>query len=154
MKVPVMTSHRHLAGAAIVSLMLAAALAAVGHAQDKATKDKEQDKRPQLKLTARPPLGMAPQKVVLTAEIVGGPDDAEDFYCPTVEWEWGDLTTSESTADCEPYEPGKSSIKRRWTVEHVFQRGSFHVVLRLKKRDRAITQATVIVEIRPGLRDL
>ena len=103
--------------------MLAAAFAAVAHAQDKASKDKEQDKRPQLKLTARPPLGMAPQKVVLTAEIVGGPDDAEDFYCPTVEWDWGDLTTSESTADCEPYEPGKSSIKRRWTVEHVFQTG-------------------------------
>jgi hypothetical protein len=36
----------------------------------------------------------------------------------------------------------------------LFQRGSYHVVLRLKKRDKAITQATVIVEIRPGLRDL
>jgi hypothetical protein len=145
---------RHFVGAAIASVMLAAALAAAAHAQDKGSKDKDQDKRPQLKLTARPPLGMAPQKVVLTAEIVGGPDDAEDFYCPTVEWEWGDLTTSESTADCDPYQPGKSSIKRRWTVEHVFQRGSYHVVLRLKKRDKAITQATVIVEIRPGLRDL
>jgi hypothetical protein len=145
-------NRRSLVGAAVASVMLAAALAVVTHAQDKGSKD--QDKRPQLKLTARPPLGMAPQKVVLTAEIVGGPDDAEDFYCPTVEWDWGDLTQSESTADCAPYEPGKSSIKRRWTVEHVFQRGSFHVVLRLKKRDKAITQATVIVEIRPGLRDL
>ena len=148
-----MKSYR-LAGAAIASVMLAAALAAVMQAQDKASKDRDQDKRPQLKLTARPPLGMAPQKVVLTAEIVGGPDDSEEFYCPTVEWDWGDLTQSESTADCEPYQPGKSSIKRRWTVEHVFQRGSYHVVLRLKKRDKAITQATVIVEIRPGLRDL
>ena len=140
-------------GAVLASLMLASALASITQAQDKPP-NKDQDKRPQLKLTARPPIGMAPQKVVLTAEIVGGPDDAEDFYCPTVEWEWGDLTTSESTADCEPYQPGKTSIKRRWTVEHVFQRGSFHVVLRLKKRDKAITQATVIVEIRPGLRDL
>jgi hypothetical protein len=148
-----MKRHR-LVGAGIASLMLAVALAAIPHAQDKASKDKDQDKRPQLKLTARPPIGMAPQKVVLTVEIVGGPDDAEDFYCPTVEWDWGDLTKSESSADCEPYEPGKSSIKRRWTVEHVFQRGSHHVVLRLKKRDKAITQATVTVEIRPGLRDL
>jgi hypothetical protein len=149
-----MTTHHRLVRATITSLTLAAALAVVAHAQDKAAKDKEQDKRPQLKLTARPPLGMAPQRVVLTAEIVGGPDDSEDFYCPTVEWDWGDLTQSESTADCEPYAPGKSSIKRRWTVEHVFQRGSYHVVLRLKKHDKAITQATVIVEIRPGLRDL
>jgi hypothetical protein len=143
-----------LVGAGIASLMLAAALAGGAHAQDKASKDKDQDKRPQLKLTARPPIGMAPQKVVLTAEIVGGPDDAEDFYCPTLEWDWGDLTKSESSADCEPYEPGKSAIKRRITVEHVFERGSHRVVLRLKKRDKAITQATVTVEIRPGLRDL
>src|SRR4029450_6330787 len=100
-----MKSYR-LAGAAIASLMLAAGLAAVAHAQDKAKdKDSSQDKRPQLKLTARPPLGMAPQKVVLPAEILGGRDDAEDFYCPTIEWDWGDATKSESTADCDPYEP-------------------------------------------------
>jgi len=149
-----MKSYR-LVGAAIASLMLAAGLAAVAHAQDKA-KDKEsnQEKRPQLKLTARPPLGMAPQKVVLTAEILGGRDDAEDFYCPTIEWDWGDDTKSESTADCDPYEPGKSAIKRRWTVDHVFRAGRYNVVLRLKKRDKAITQATVSIEIRPGLRDL
>ncbi len=118
--------------------MLAAALAVGAHAQDKA-KDKDQDKRPQLKLTARPPLGMSPQRVVLTAEIVGGPDDSEDFYCPTVEWDWGDFTQSESTADCEPYEPGKSSIKRRCTVEHVFRGALTTSSLRLKKRDKAIT---------------
>jgi hypothetical protein len=142
---------RRLAGAGIASLLLAAALVAVTYAQDKAP---TQEKRPQLKLTARPPLGMAPQKVVLTAEILGGPDDSEDFYCPTIEWDWGDDTKSESTADCDPYEPGKSSIKRRWTVDHVFRAGRYTVVLRLKKRDKSITQATVSIEIRPGLRDL
>jgi hypothetical protein len=150
-----MKSCRRLVGAAIASMTLAAVFAATPRAQDKSKdKDSNQDKRPQLKLTARPPLGMAPQKVVLSAEIIGGPDDAEDFYCPTIEWDWGDLTKSESTADCDPYEPGKSSIKRRFTVEHVFQRGYYHVVLRLKKRDKSIAQATVVVEIRPGLRDL
>jgi hypothetical protein len=142
-----------LAGAGIASLMLAAALAVVAHAQDKA-KDSGQDKRPQLKLTARPPLGMAPQKVVLTADLLGGPNDSEEFYCPTIEWDWGDGTMSESTVDCDPYQPGKSEIKRRWTVEHVFSVGQYHVVLRLKKRDKAITQATVSLDIRPGLRDL
>jgi hypothetical protein len=145
---------RRLVGAGIASLMLAGALAAVAHAQDKAPKDSAQDKRPQLKLTARPPLGMAPLKVVLTAEILGGPNDAEDFYCPTVEWDWNDGTQSESTVDCDPYEPGKSEIRRRWTVEHVFRAGQYHVVLRLKKRDKSIAQATVSLEVRPGLRDL
>jgi hypothetical protein len=148
-----MKIHRQFVGAGLMSLMLAAALAAAG-SQDKPSKDKELEKRPQLKLTARPPIGMAPQKVSLTAEIVGGPDDSEDFYCPTIEWDWGDLTRSESTADCDPYEPGKSAIKRRWTVEHVFLAGYHAVVLRLKKHDKVIAQATVRVEIRPGLRDL
>jgi hypothetical protein len=142
-----------LAGAGIASLMLAAALAVVAHAQDKA-KDSAQDKRPQLKLSARPPLGMAPLKVVLTADLQGGPNDSEEFYCPTVEWDWGDGTTSESTVDCDPYQPGKSEIKRRWSVEHVFRAGQYHVVLRLKKRDKAITQAAISLDVRPGLRDL
>jgi hypothetical protein len=151
-----MKSRRHLIGALITSAMLAGAVAVAARPQDKGSRDKEkdQDKRPRLTLTARPPLGMAPQKVSLTAELIGGPNDAEDFYCPSIEWDWGDGTMSESTVDCEPYEPGKSEIKRRWTVDHVFRAGYYHVVLRLKKRDKAITQATVIVEVRPGLRDL
>jgi hypothetical protein len=147
-----MKGHR-LVGASIASLMLATALTAGAHAQDK-SKDSGQDKRPQLKLTARPPLGMAPLKVVLTADLQGGPNDSEEFYCPSIEWDWGDGTMSESTVDCDPYEPGKSEIKRRWTVEHVFRAGQYHVVLRLKKRDKAITQATVSLDVRPGLRDL
>ena len=149
-----MNSYRRLFGAGVASFIVAAALAASAQPPDKPSRDKDQDKRPRLKLTARPPLGMAPLKVSLTAELDGGPDDSEEFYCPSIAWEWGDGTESESTADCEPYEPGKSTIRRRWTVDHVFQRGSHHVVLRLKKRDKSIAQATVIVEIRPGLRDL
>ena len=149
-----MKSHR-LVGAGIASLILAAAFSVGAHAQNKPKdKDNASDKRPQLKLIARPPLGMAPLKVVLTGDLIGGPNDSEEFYCPTVQWEWGDGTQSESTVDCDPYEPGKSEIKRRWTVEHVFRPGQYHVVLRLKKRDKAITQATVSLEVRPGLRDL
>jgi hypothetical protein len=67
--------------------MLAGAVAVAARPQDKTSKDKDkdQDKRPRLTLTARPPLGMAPQKVSLTAELIGGPNDAEDFYCPSIE---------------------------------------------------------------------
>ena len=151
-----MKSQRRPAAAAVVYFILTSALAHAGQPQDKTSKDKDkdQDKRPRLTLTAKPPIGMSPQKVLLTAEILGGPNDSEDFYCPTIEWDWGDGTQSESTSDCEPYEPGKSSIKRRFTLEHVFRAGQHRVVLRLKKRDKSITQATVMVEIRPGLRDL
>jgi hypothetical protein len=91
--------------------------------------------------------------VVLTAELIGGANDFEEFYCPTVEWDWGDGTQSESTSDCEPYEAGKSEIKRRFTISHVFRAGMYKVSLRLKRRDKAITSATVSIQVRPGIRD-
>ena len=66
-------------------------------------------------------VSVSPARVVLTAEIVGGANDFEEFYCPTIEWDWGDGTQSESSSDCAPYEAGKSEIKRRFTVEHLFR---------------------------------
>ncbi len=143
------------AWAGAVSLVLSVT-AGTASQSNKSAKDKDadKDKRPTLKLTARPPLSMSPARVVLTGDLTGGPNDAEDFYCPTVEWDWGDGTTSESTSDCDPYEPGKSEIKRRYTTEHIFRAGNYRVALRLKKRDKMVTSATVVIEVRPGIRDL
>jgi hypothetical protein len=99
-------------------------------------------------------ISVAPARVVLSAEIVGGPNDFEEFYCPSIEWEWGDGTTSESSSDCAPYEAGKSEIKRRFTVEHVFRRpDNYRVSFRLKRRDKAVGFASVQVQVRPGLPD-
>ena len=114
---------------------------------------KDDSAKPKITLKAQPTISMAPSRVVLTAELVGGADDYEDFYCPTVQWDWGDGTQSESTLDCEPYEAGKSVIKRRFTVQHVFRTGAYKVMFRLKKRDRAIAAATVSIQVRPGLRE-
>ena len=148
-----MTNYRRLAGAVAASLVLTA-VAAAAQQPGKPSKGKEPEKNPTLKLTARPPLGMSPARIVLTADLNGGPNDAEDYYCPTIEWDWGDGTKSESSTDCEPYEPGKSEIRRRYTIQHTFLAGSYRVVLRLKKRDKMVTSATVMVQIQPGLRDL
>ena len=107
--------------------------------------------RPRLTLRAQPPVGIAPARIVFTAELVGGANDFEEFYCPTVLWEWGDDTQSESTLDCEPYEPGKSEIRRRFTVEHQFRRsGGYKVFFRLKKRDKPVGAVSVQVQIQPG----
>ena len=141
------------AGIGCLLLVGAVALAAQDKSKDKDS-DKEKEKRPKLTLTARPPIAMSPARVSLTAELAGGPDDLEDFYCPTIEWDWGDGTSSETTSDCDPYEPGKSTFRRRFTVEHVFRAGYHRVSLRLKKRDKQISAATVVVDIRPGIRDL
>jgi hypothetical protein len=148
-----MNNHRRSLSAGVGCLTLVAALTAAPGPQDK-PKDKDADKRPKLTLTARPPIAMSPARVALTAELAGGPDDLEDFYCPTIEWDWGDGTQSETTSDCEPYEAGKSTFKRRFTVEHVFRAGYHRVSLRLKKHDKSISSATVMVDVRPGIRDL
>jgi PKD domain len=114
------------------------------------------DNRPTITLRAQPSVVMASARVVLTAELLGGADDFEEYYCPSVEWDWGDGTVSQSTSDCDPYEPGRSSIKRRYTVEHTFRRpGTFRVYLRLKQQDKTVGTGvvSVIVRARPGESD-
>lgn len=156
-----MTEHRRWrrlfigAGVFLASLTLPV-IAGRGAELEKAQPpQKDQDaKRPRVTLKAQPVISMSPARVVLTAELVGGANDYEDFYCPTVEWDWGDGTQSESTLDCAPYEPGKSEIKRRFTVEHVFRAGAYRVFFRMKRRDRMLSTASVSIQVRPGLREI
>jgi hypothetical protein len=112
------------------------------------------NKKPSLSLKASPSVSFAPARVVVVAEVKGGPEDFEEFYCPTVEWEWGDLTSSTFEADCDPYAAGKSTIKRRYTVEHRYKNsGAFKIVLRLKKGNRIVASANAQVQVRAGLGD-
>ena len=49
---------------------------------------------------------------------------------------------------------GKSTIKRRYSTEHVFrQPGTFQVFFRLKQRDRVIAASSSNVQVRAGVRD-
>ena len=79
-----------------------------------------QNKKPSISVKLNPRSGFSPLRVVATAELTGGPNDFEDFYCASVEWDWGDGTKSESKQDCDPFEAGKSEIKRRFAQEHIF----------------------------------
>ena len=111
-------------------------------------------KKPSVNLRANPTSGFAPLKVVLTASIVGGPNDYEAFYCPTIEWDWDDGTKSESKIDCEPYEAGKSEIVRSYTVDHRFNIGGDHrVQFRLKQKNKTVGAASIVVRVQPGIRD-
>src|SRR5207249_4134495 len=100
----VMIALRRYARAAAASLILASPVLLAAQKNDKADKSKDNPdaRRPKMTLKAQPVIGIAPARVVLTAELVGGANDYEDFYCPTIEWEWGDGTRSESSADCAP----------------------------------------------------
>ena len=124
--------------------LVAASLGVAAQKDDKAGKDKDDDaRRPKVTLKANRSSAWLPPRVVLTAELVGGAKDFEEYYCPTVQWDWADGTTSESTFDCPPYEAGKSEIRRRYTVEHVFRAGNYRVTFRLKRRDKALMSTSV-----------
>jgi hypothetical protein len=112
------------------------------------------DKKATVSIKASPKVSFAPARIILTAELKGGPDDSEELYCPSVEWEWGDGTKSQSNADCEPYEKGKTAIKRRYVIDHTFQTGNnYRVEFRLKQKNRVVAAGQTTVTVRPGLHD-
>lgn len=114
----------------------------------------DKPQRPKLSVKASPAMAISPARVVASADVNGGPDDFEEFYCAAVEWDWGDDTRSNNSADCEPYEAGKSAIKRRFTADHVYRSaGDYRIQFRLKKKDKSLASASTSVKIRPGLGD-
>jgi hypothetical protein len=112
------------------------------------------DKKPSLSLRATPPVGFSPLRVRVVVDVRGGADDYADFYCPSIEWDWGDGTVSEASSDCDPYEAGKSSIQRRWTADHVYrQSGGYKIMFRLKQKNKAIAVSSGQVQVRAGMRE-
>ena len=108
-----------------------------------------EDDKPDLSLRASPRVAFAPVEILLVAELRGGADDYEDLYCVTVEWDWGDDTRSESTPDCDPYEPGTSKIRRRYSIRHRFDYGGrYEIRINLKNRRDTVASARTRVELR------
>lgn len=125
---------------------LVAGLTAAGQSGD--------EKKHQVAMRAAPAISFSPARVVVTAEIRGGPNDAEDIYCPAVEWDWGDGTRSEAQNDCDPYEAGRSEVKRRYVAEHTFtSAGRYRVVFRLKRNNKTVLASNTSVQVRPGVRE-
>lgn len=132
-------------------LLLACTTAALATTVVAATSDKP---KPNVSLRASPQMGFSPLRVVLTAELTGGKNDYQEFYCPSVEWIWGDDTKSESRGDCDPYVAGKSEIRRRYTVSHTFNTmGDYRVQFRLKQKEKTVGGASTSVRVRAGIRD-
>lgn len=141
--------HLPFARRAFPAILCATALAVSAQA---AGPDKKA--KPSVSVKVTPVIGFSPARMVLTAELRGGADDYEEFYCATVEWDWGDDTRSESKTDCEPYEAGKSEIKRRFTIDHVYNiSGEYRVEFRLKQKNKVVGRGTTDVKVRPGVRD-
>ena len=108
---------------------------------------------PELSLRATPRVGFVPAEILFIGELRGGSDDHQPLYCAGVEWAWDDGTHSERSPDCDPYEPGTSEIRRRFSRRHTFQHsGRYEVRLSLKRRDEVISSARTTIEVRGGFR--
>jgi hypothetical protein len=128
-------------------LTMAASTAALsGHDNNEDTRA-EKARRPAVVLRVDQNVGMAPMRVTLTADLIGGADDYQAFYCPAIEWDWGDGTESAASFDCQPYQPHISKIVRHFSVAHVFEEGEYHVTFRLKRNEKelASTDAKLLV---------
>jgi hypothetical protein len=119
-------------------------------------KDKDKKgKKANLSVRATPALSFSPARIVATADLTGGMDAEEELYCPEAEWDWGDGTYSSATQDCEPFEAGKSEVKRHWTSEHKYEtQGNYRLQLTLKRGKKTIVAGNTTVQVRPGARDM
>ena len=138
---------------AAASVAIALTLAGVGAhaAADKA----------RLTLKANPTMAFSPARIVVTADMTGGPNDNQQLYCPAIEWEWGDGTKSEESADCDPYQAGKTEIKRHFTADHTYRVENeigaisdyrdYRIQLRLKKNGKVVLSGGTTVKIKPEM---
>ena len=107
------------------------------------------DDDPELRLRASPLVGFAPVDILFVGEIRGGADSNEELYCLSIEWDWGDETISQETLDCDPFEPGVSEIRRRFSVRHIYDYGGrYEVRLHLKRRDDILLSGRTRIEVR------
>jgi hypothetical protein len=135
----------------LFAVALAVSAGARSDAQEPEAKPRPEPKRPQLSLKVSPVSGMVPIRVVGTVELKGGTDDYQEYYCPTIEWNWDDGTISESSIDCEPYEAGKSQIRRRYTMAHNYKRANtYKVSFRLKNKQRVLAASSTVIRLIGG----
>ena len=102
--------------------------------------------KPRVDVRATPRIAFSPAGVLVVAQLSGG-DELEEFYCPGLEWDWGDGERSSQEADCAPFEPGMS-LERRFSARHVYrQAGEFDVRVTLRRADRSLARGTVRVTV-------
>ncbi|MCR4375195.1 MAG: hypothetical protein NUW22_10125 [Acidobacteria bacterium] len=109
--------------------------------------------KPKAALRVNPALIFPPARVVATAELTEGANDFQDYYCPKIEWIWGDGTQSGSGEDCEPYEAGTSEIRRRYSADHNYRGDpmsgatSYDVVFRMKQGSKTVLSLRQTIKV-------
>lgn len=98
-----------------------------------------------------PSVVFAPARVVATADLRNVRQDDPLLYCPTVEWDWGDGTESVESSDCDPFEPGVSQVRVRYSKQSTYDTaGRYRVTLRLKRGNKVLLAGSTYVTVRGG----
>ena len=75
--------------------------------------------KPRASLGVFPHFSFAPHEVIFTIRIEG--PEVEKFYCPKIEWIFGDGSASSTLSDCAPWESHESSdYGRVYTKQHKY----------------------------------
>lgn len=95
-------------------------------------------------------MAFGPVSVLVVAQLQGG-DEHEDFYCPDVEWDFGDGSKSSRQGDCEPFAEGMA-LERQFLTRHAYGRpGDYDVKVTLRRASRTLAVATTRITIHAGL---
>lgn len=109
--------------------------------------------KPKAALRVNPAVIFPPARIVATAELTEGANDFQEYYCPKIEWIWGDGTQSESGEDCEPYAAGKSEIRRRYSADHNYRgdpmagAASYDVIFRMKQGSKTVLSLRQTIKV-------
>jgi hypothetical protein len=129
----------HLGGWVAVAVLGFSGLALAG--------DGGKPRKPQLDLRATPKVAFSPVEILLMGQLKGGAE-LEEFYCPGLEWDWGDGTRSQHESDCAPFESG-ATLERFFSARHAYSSpGAYNVRLTLRRANRTVAVASVAVSVR------
>jgi hypothetical protein len=102
--------------------------------------------RPQLELRVTPPAAFSPATVLVVARLVGG-RDLEGFYCPEVEWDFGDGGRSTREGDCPPF-GDDTKMARLYSLRYRYSgAGEYQIRLTLRRAGRTVVSASVPIKV-------
>lgn len=88
-------------------------------------------------------MAIRPSEVLLSLTLEG--KEEEKYYCPEVEWEYGELRNREYS-DCPSYD-SRDEYPRRWSRRVVLGCGDWPIRARILKNSKTLLTAEAIVRI-------